>query len=912
MYSFKYCQGILLNLLVEINFGLHFTLAVRSNCDETNENYCENGGTCVSIDDGDYECICLNGYVGKNCSQNTNDCLENLCAAGSTCIDGMSKYTCVCPPGKMEKIYCTVRIKHWSLLFISGLFCHLDDPCIDQPCRSGAECVADTANGDFSCNCMKGTKGQDCATDINECEESDNLCFNGGICVNTFGSWYCDCPLGYSDPYCMTHSSKCEPNPCLNGASCLDYASYYECICQDGYYGKNCEKNCPTGVKGRVCKQHRISLNNNYLEELFEEQICTLQNCSAKAGNAICDSECNYPKCHYDGYDCSAHVEPFRHCPLPRFCARVFKDNKCDPVCNSMECLWDGFDCDTKSSLCVSEEYCSIRFNDGYCDRECFSPECYYDGFDCTQQIEYNRLEGNLILTILIKPEEFSKRASVLQFTLSLSLQARVTIAVDEENQQRLYLSKIESKGSTLYGTRLYLNVDTKQCQSKEHCESKITDMEKVTNFIGALSSKKMFHRIDAPIYAAETDPKFKSKSWRKWILYILSALVSQIFMAFVLLSLHKNFKKNATKKKQRTVHVTGTWYPPTLDTYCSQNLFTPKLQINSNGISETEKNQQTENFIEISVKSLEPEAPSERRWTTLHDQAMDYFPITFPVNKSLLSIKTTEGRTAMMLTALNQMKSEEVSCSDVENLFLSGALIDEEDDYGQTALILAIKAGRAEVVKCLLRLGAHVTDVDDYNRTTLHHAASINASDILRLLLEAQEIEVYFVDAIDDSDCSPLMTIAKLGYRNPEAAALLIDAGADINCAGNHINGEKYIGRTALHYAAMQSNQELARYLVERGANLNIQDQMGQTPLFLAASQGHVEIVHLLVMAGARRCIPDNMDQTPEAIAAHKEYKEVVDYFVSLRALKNDSSSSSHQTSNSTTPEDPEKVGDF
>lgn len=64
--------------------------------------------------------------------------------------------------------------------------------------------------------------------------QSDKLCFNGGLCVNTFGSWYCDCPLGYTDPYCMIQDHRCDPNPCLNDASCLDYGSRYECICQNG------------------------------------------------------------------------------------------------------------------------------------------------------------------------------------------------------------------------------------------------------------------------------------------------------------------------------------------------------------------------------------------------------------------------------------------------------------------------------------------------------------------------------------------------------------------------------------------------------------------------------------------------------------------------------------------------------
>lgn len=111
--------------------------------------------------------------------------------------------------------------------------------------------------------------------------------------------------------------------------------------------------------------------------------------------------------------------------------------------------------------------------------------------------------------------------------------------------------------------------------------------------------------------------------------------------------------------------------------------------------------------------------------------------------------MKSNDGKTALMLTALNQEKNEEASCTDVENLFLAGALIDAEDDYGETALILAIKAGRAEVVKCFLRFGADITVSDIHNRTVLHHAASINAADIVRILLETEEIEVCFISSI-------------------------------------------------------------------------------------------------------------------------------------------------------------------
>lgn len=53
---------------------------------------------------------------------------------------------------------------------IKGLFCHMDDPCLSNPCKAGSECETDTSNGKYICTCPKGYTGEDCSHDINECD----------------------------------------------------------------------------------------------------------------------------------------------------------------------------------------------------------------------------------------------------------------------------------------------------------------------------------------------------------------------------------------------------------------------------------------------------------------------------------------------------------------------------------------------------------------------------------------------------------------------------------------------------------------------------------------------------------------------------------------------------------------------
>uniref|UniRef100_A0A669D8A2 FAT atypical cadherin 3a n=1 Tax=Oreochromis niloticus TaxID=8128 RepID=A0A669D8A2_ORENI len=69
------------------------------------------------------------------------------------------------------------------------------DACLQQPCHNGATCTSLPAGG-FSCSCKPQYTGGHCEMEITgECE-------NGGTCINTHGSFYCNCTAGFVGQRC--------------------------------------------------------------------------------------------------------------------------------------------------------------------------------------------------------------------------------------------------------------------------------------------------------------------------------------------------------------------------------------------------------------------------------------------------------------------------------------------------------------------------------------------------------------------------------------------------------------------------------------------------------------------------------------------------------------------------------------
>jgi ankyrin repeat protein len=94
-------------------------------------------------------------------------------------------------------------------------------------------------------------------------------------------------------------------------------------------------------------------------------------------------------------------------------------------------------------------------------------------------------------------------------------------------------------------------------------------------------------------------------------------------------------------------------------------------------------------------------------------------------------------------------------------------------------------------------------------------------------------------------------------------AVRALLAGGADANVA----QGD---GMTALHWAAMNDDVELAQMLAYAGANLRAVTRIGaQTPLYLAAAQGHERAVRALLASGAAPDLATSTGVTPLMAAA-------------------------------------------
>jgi len=124
---------------------------------------------------------------------------------------------------------------------------------------------------------------------------------------------------------------------------------------------------------------------------------------------------------------------------------------------------------------------------------------------------------------------------------------------------------------------------------------------------------------------------------------------------------------------------------------------------------------------------------------------------------------------------------------------------------------------------------------------TPLHYAAFCGVHDIAKILAIEHPQDVNS-QRVDDSS-SPLHLASRGGHV--DLARMLVERGADVST-------KKKDRLTALHSASYGGHVDLARMLIEHGADVSAQNEDGWTALHLASEYGHVDFARMLIERGA------------------------------------------------------------
>ncbi|MHB1125060.1 MAG: ankyrin repeat domain-containing protein [Ramlibacter sp.] len=148
-----------------------------------------------------------------------------------------------------------------------------------------------------------------------------------------------------------------------------------------------------------------------------------------------------------------------------------------------------------------------------------------------------------------------------------------------------------------------------------------------------------------------------------------------------------------------------------------------------------------------------------------------------------------------------------------------------------------AVRRDDAATVRTLLGRGFDPDALDPKGLSGLYLALREPSPKVAAALIEWPKTNVEIRTRDDES---PLMMAALKGHL--ELARQLIDRGADVNKTG----------WTPLHYAATGGHLAIMELLLEHHAYIDAESPNGTTPLMMAAQYGSIDAVKLLLEAGA------------------------------------------------------------
>ena len=190
-------------------------------------------------------------------------------------------------------------------------------------------------------------------------------------------------------------------------------------------------------------------------------------------------------------------------------------------------------------------------------------------------------------------------------------------------------------------------------------------------------------------------------------------------------------------------------------------------------------------------------------------------------------------------------MAAANANATIAEALLNAGADANASGPDGETVLMTAARAGNPDVVRALIGRGANVNRTEAWQgQTALMWAAAENHPEAVRVLVEHgadtdfRSKEHSFPDYRYQTNGMAVFQLPKGGWtalmyaardNAIEAAAALADLQVDLNAAS------RPEGTTALQLAIINLHYDLAKVLLDKGADPNVPDSTGMTALYAA-----------------------------------------------------------------------------
>ncbi|TKC38787.1 hypothetical protein EI555_007146 [Monodon monoceros] len=126
-------------------------------------------------------------------------------------------------------------------------------PPLTVSCGKLADCQ--NTEGGYYCMCSPGyelvsgatlfkSESENTCRDVDECQQKPKVCKGRSLCINTQGSYLCQCPpglkLNLEDPRHCTDTDECSSgqHQCHNSTICVNTVGSYTCHCRQGWVPK--------------------------------------------------------------------------------------------------------------------------------------------------------------------------------------------------------------------------------------------------------------------------------------------------------------------------------------------------------------------------------------------------------------------------------------------------------------------------------------------------------------------------------------------------------------------------------------------------------------------------------------------------------------------------------------------------